>query len=67
MGNQEQPFSERREMHKPWFKPQGLFKEMIFAEYDDWEAIIVSTQPKSQQRIEALEHHHHSFFAHGEF
>lgn len=67
MGNQEQPFSEHREMHKPWFTPQGLFKEMIFAEDDDWQVIIASTQPKSQQRIEALEHHYHSFFAHGGF
>lgn len=67
MGNQEQPFSERREMHKPWVNHQGLFKELIFAEDNDWRRIMDSTQPESQQRIEALEHHYHSFFAHGEF
>lgn len=65
MGNQEQPFSERREMHKPWVNPQGLFKELIFAEDGDWCAIMASTKPKSQQRIEALKRHYHSFFEHG--
>lgn len=39
MGNQEQPFSERREMHKPWVNPREIHRA-------SWEADMIVQVPE---------------------